>query len=79
MFKRTEKIEIDTGYCLDFVKCLGEIGGFEFKFGDEFYYVDDLNPKRKTHFRRWLVTGTKTQIDKLYQRLEDRRVIYRHW
>lgn len=79
MFKKIERIEIESGYCLDFVECLGEIGCLEFRFGEEFYYVDDLNPKRKLHFRRWVVKGNKKDIERLYVRMADKHIHYRNW
>ena len=75
MFKKTIGLEIDSWYAMDFIRLLGEIG-LEFRFGNEHYYIDDMDSRRKHYYRRWAVRGSKKQIDRLMERLNDKGIDY---
>lgn len=78
MFKRVIGLEIESGYSLEFMRVLGELG-LEFRFGGEHYFIDELNPRRKRYYRRWAIRGTKKKLDRLFERLYDKRIGFVKW
>ena len=75
MFKKTIGLEIDSWYAMDFMAVLGEIG-LEYRFGGEHYYIDDMDPRKKHYYRRWVVRGPKKKIIRLLERLNDKKITY---
>lgn len=78
MFKKVIGLEIESGYSIEFIRVLGELG-LEYRFGSEHYYVDDLNPRRKHYYRRWAIRGSKRKLDRLFERLYDKRIGFVKW
>ena len=78
MFRKVIGLEIESGYAMELVRVLGELG-LEFRFGGEHYYVDNLNPKKKRYYRRWAIRGKRKKIDRLYERLYDKGISYSKW
>ena len=78
MFRKTIGLEIESGYAMELMRVLGELG-LEFRFGGEHYYVDEMNPRRKLYYRRWAIRGSRKKIDRLLERLYDKRIPYGEW
>lgn len=78
MFKKTIGLVIDSWYAMEFMTLVGELG-LEFRFGGEHSYADDLDPRRRHYYRRYAIRGSKKKIDRLIERLYDRRIPFRHW
>lgn len=78
MFKKTIGLVIDSWYAIDFMSVLGELG-LEFRFSGEHCYVDDIDPRRKHYYRKWVVRGNKKKINRLIERLYDKRIAFRYW
>lgn len=78
MFKKVIGLEVDSWYAMDFMSILGDLG-LEFRFSGEHYYVDEMDPRRKHYYRRWCIRGSKKKIDRLLERMRDRRISYGIW
>ena len=78
MFKKTIGLEIDSWYAMDFIAVLGELG-LEFRFGGEHYHIDDMDHRRKHYYRRWAIRGSKQKIERLMERLKDKKINYGIW
>ena len=78
MFKQVVGLEVESGYSMELVRVLGELG-LEFRFGGEHYYVDNFNPRRKHYYRRWAIRGKRKKLDRLYERLYDKGISYSKW
>lgn len=78
MFKKTIGLVIDSWYAMEFMSVIGELG-LEFRFGGEHCYIDDMDPRRKHYYRRWAIRGNRKTIDRLIERLYDKRIPFRYW
>lgn len=78
MFKKTIGLEVSSGYAMELMRVLGELG-LEFRFSGEHYYIDDMDPRRKRYFRRWAIRGSRKKINRLIERLYDKRIPFSEW
>ena len=78
MFKKTIGLEVGSWYAMELVRVLGELG-LEFRFGGEHYRLDETNPRRKHHYRRWAIRGSKKKLERLIERLYDKNIPFKEW
>jgi hypothetical protein len=66
MFKFKKKFEVSSHDVIDFLRLLGRFG-LKFEFSDEYYTVDELDPRHKQRWRLFIVKGTLRQLREFYQ------------
>lgn len=78
MFKKTIGLVIDSWYAMEVVSIIGELG-LEFRFGGERCCADDLDPRKRHYYRRWVIRGSRQKVERLVERLYDRKIPFAEW
>lgn len=74
MFMHKRRMEVNSHEVIDIVRLLGQFG-LRFEISDEYCKVDDLDPRRKERFRRFVVYGNRKRLAEF---LEARDIILRY-
>lgn len=78
MLKKTIGLEVGSWYAIELMRVLGELG-LEFRFGGEHCRIDELNPRRKHYYRRLAIRGSRKKIERLIERLYDKKIPFAEW
>lgn len=65
MFTITKEFTIGSFYFADFMRLLGRYG-VRFDVGEEWFYVDEVNPDRKHYCRNVKVYATRKKMGEIY-------------